>query len=229
MIVVFDHINGFGKVSDQDFIYSQPHGVLEPGETPEEVLEQGWIPWDGDWYNLRSVRIDVSEYKPHKTTRRLAKKVTALHQEFKDSPELRDLYQKYCDHHGYKRTITWEQLFTGHMIGYYIDGEIKAYSTVEHFHSVMVATQFVWDYKEPELSLGKVAQMYECVLAASSSYTHVYILGGYEKCCMYKSDFYGMEWWTGAEWSKDIELYKKLCLRDEAAIVTYDDSDLRTN
>ena len=224
MRVIFDHINGFGKVSDQDFIYSQPHGVLEPGETPEEVLEQGWIPWDGDWYNLRSVRIDLSLYKPHKTTRRLSKKVLGIHQEFEDSEELRVLYQKYCDYHSYERTITWEQLFTGHMIGYYgDDGKIIGYSAVEHFGSVMVATQFVWDYEKPELSLGKIAQMYECELAASMGYTHVYILGGYEKCCMYKSDFYGFEWWTGRDWSQDKQLFKQLCKRDEEAVVRYAD------
>lgn len=223
MRVHFDHINGFGKVSDQDFIYSQPYGELEENESPQEALNQGWIPWDGHWYNLRSVRIDLSLYKPHKTTRRLAKKVTAVHQEFTDSPELRDLYQKYCDYHGYQRTITWEQLFTGHMIAYYVDGQIKAYSAVEHFDSVMVATQFVWDYEDPELSLGKVAQMYECELARSLDYTHVYILGGYEECCMYKSDYYGFEWWTGKEWSQDKQLFKQLCKRDEEAVVRYDD------
>lgn len=223
MRVIFDHINGFGKVSNQDFIYSQPCGELEEEESSVEALENGWIPWDGDWYNLRSVRIDLSLYKPHKTTRRLAKKVTAVHQEFNDSPELRDLYKKYCEYHGYERTITWEQLFTGHMIAYYIDGQLKAYSAVEHFDSVMVATQFVWDYEEPELSLGKVAQMYECELAAHMRYTHVYILGGYEECCMYKSDYYGFEWWTGKGWSQDKDLFKKLCKRDEEAVVRYAD------
>lgn len=229
MIVHFDHVNGFGKVSDQDFIYSQPSGELEEGESPVEALENGWIPWDGAWYNLRSVRINLALYKAHETTRRLAKKVSTVYQDLTDSDELRALYKKYCDYHGFQRTITWEQLFTGKMIAYYIDDQLVGYSAVDLYDSAMVATQFVWDYADPKLSLGKVAQMNECVLAKSLGCTHVYILGGYEKCCMYKSDFYGFEWWTGTEWSKDKELYKKLCLRDEAAIVTYDDSDLRAN
>lgn len=223
MRVHFDHINGFGKVSDQDFIYSQPHGELEEGESPVDALASGWIPWDGSWYNLRSVRIDLSLYKPHKTTRRLARKITAVYQPFKDSVELRELYQKYCDYHGYERTITWEQLFTGHMIAYYYDGLIIGYSAVEHYGTVMVATQFVWDYQAPDLSLGKVAQMHECELARSLGYTHVYILGGYEQCCMYKSDYYGFEWWTGKVWSQDKKLYKQLCIRDEEAEVRYAD------
>lgn len=229
MRVVFDHINGFGKVSDQDFIYSQPHGVLEEGERPADAFEKGWIPWDGVWYNLRSVRIDLTEYKPHETTRKLGRLVDFMYEKFEDTPLYRQLYEKYCAHHGFQRTITWEQLFTGSIISYSQGAGVIGYSAVEQYDTAFVATQFVWDYAEPKLSLGKVAQMYECEVAKMLGCTHVYILGGYEKCCMYKSDFYGFEWWTGKEWSKDKELYKKLCLRDEAAIVTYDnDSDLRT-
>lgn len=228
MKVIFDHINGFGKVSDQDFIYSQPHGILEPGETAAEALANGWIPWDGVWFNLRSVRIDLSEYKPHETTRRLGRHIDFMYEKFEDTIMYRQLYEAYCKHHGFERTITWEQLFTGNIISYSQSGQIIGYSAVEVYDTAFVATQFVWDYENPKLSLGKVAQMYECQVAAMLGCTHVYILGGYEKCCLYKSDFYGFEWWTGTEWSKDKDLYKKLCLRDEAAIVTYDDSDLRT-
>lgn len=229
MKVVFDHINGFGKVSDQDFIYSQPHGILEPGETEVDALAGGWIPWDGAWYNLRSVRINLSAYKPHDTTRKQGRLIDYMFEKMEDKPIYRNLYEAYCAYHGFQRTITWEQLFTGDMISYSQNGQVLGYSAVEKYDTAFVATQFVWDYASPKMSLGKVAQMYECMVAKQLGCTHVYILGGYEKCCMYKSDFYGFEYWTGTEWSKDIELYKKLCLRDEAAILKYDDSDLRTD
>ncbi len=229
MKIIFDHINGFGKVSDQDFIYSQPHGILEPGETAAQALANGWIPWDGVWFNLRSVRIDLSEYKPHETTKRLSRHIDYQYQKFEDQLIYRELYEKYCSHHGFQRTITWEQLFTGDIISYMLNGIVIGYSAIEVYDEAFVATQFVWDYENPKLSLGKVAQMFECVVAKQLGCTHVYILGGYEKCCTYKSDFYGFEWWTGTEWSKDKDLYKRLCLRDEAAIVTYDDNDLRAD
>lgn len=223
MRVVFDHINGFGKVSDQDFIFSQPYGILEPGETPVEAFDKGWIPWDGDWYNLRSVRIDLADYKPHQTTKRLSRHIDFIYGTFEDTPEYRELYESYCAHHGFMRTITWEQMFTGHVVSYKHEGKLIGYSAVEQYDKAFMATQFVWNYTTPKLSLGKVAQMYECEVAKMIGCSHVYILGGYEKCCMYKSDFYGFEWWTGNEWSKDKELYKRLCERDEKAIVSYDD------
>lgn len=221
MKVVFNHIVGFGKVKDLDFIHSEPHGILEEGETEVEAFEKGWIIWDGIWYNIRSVRIDLSEYKPHETTKRLSRHIDFMYEEFKDKPVYRELYEKYCKHHGFQRTITWEQLFTGNIISYLHEGKIIGYSAVEKYDTVFCATQFVWDYETPKLSLGKVAQMYECEVAKMLGCTHVYILGGYEKCCLYKSDFYGFEWWTGLEWSRDKELYKSLCERDDKVILTY--------
>jgi arginyl-tRNA--protein-N-Asp/Glu arginylyltransferase len=222
MKVIFDHINGFGKVSDQDFIYSEPHGILEEGESEVEAFEKGWIPWDGAWYNLRSVRINLLEYKPHETTKRLSKHIDFVYEKFEDKLIHRELYESYCKHHGFERTVTWEQLFTGNIISYFNNGILIGYSAVEKYDNAFCATQFVWNYETPKLSLGKVAQMYECEVAKMLGCTHVYILGGYEKCCLYKSDFYGFEWWTGLEWTTDKELYKNLCERDNKAIVTYD-------
>jgi hypothetical protein len=221
--VRFNHIEGFGKVSAQDFIYSQPQGFLEPGENPNDALNQGWIPWDGAWYNVRSVRINLSKYKPHDTTRKKARLIDYQYQPFEDKPVYREIYDKYLAHHGFERTISWEQLFTGRMIEYRLMGKTIGYSCIDIYHNALVVKQFVWDYEDPSLSLGKVAQFQECRLAAVMDCDYVYILGGYEKCCLYKADFYGMEWWTGNEWSSDKELYKQLCLRDEQILVEGDD------
>lgn len=224
MKIVFDHISGFGKVSNQDFIYSNPQGILEPGETAAEAFDKGWILWDGFWYNLRSVRINLAQYKPNKTTEKLSRQIRYTYEVFTDKPVYRELYEQYCNYHGFKRTITWEQLFTGNVICYYHQNILVGYSTVQQYDHAFLASQFVWNYKDPKLSLGKVAQMYECQIARQElGCTHVYLLGGYEKCCLYKADYKGFEWWTGSNWSQDKTLYKTLCERDERALVQYDD------
>lgn len=222
MRVVFDHIEGFGKVSHQDFIYSSPVGHLEDWETAQSALETGWIPWDGVWYNMRSVRINLEHYRPSATTKRLSHKIDFVYQKFKDDSLYYQLYDDYCEHHGYQRVISWEQLRSQKMISYFHENKEIGFSAVEQYDKAFVASQFVWDYKQPKLSLGKVAQHYECEVAKMLGCTHVYILGGYEKSCLYKADFHGMEWWTGDEWTNDTALYKHLCLRDENATVRYD-------
>jgi hypothetical protein len=52
------------------------------------------------------------------------------------------------------------------------------------------------------------------------------LLGGYEKCCAYKSQYQGFEFWTGTEWSNDTELYKKLVERDERIVIKIEDEDI---
>ena len=41
-----------------------------------------------------------------------------------------------------------------------------------------------------------------------------YLGSGYEKSSEYKANYKGFEWWTGAEWSKNKRLYRRLCRRD---------------
>ena len=75
MLVTFDHINGFGKITQQDFIYSNPEGSLEKNETPDDALNLGWIPWKGKWYNHRSIRINLKNYYPSKSIKKDYKKI----------------------------------------------------------------------------------------------------------------------------------------------------------
>ena len=48
----------------------------------------------------------------------------------------------------------------------------------------------------------------------------MYIGLGYEKSCIYKSDYKGFEFWNGELWSDDVEHYKFLCERDSSIIET---------
>ena len=171
---------------------------------------------------MRSVRLDLSRYKPNETTLKLAKKIGYTRQGFQDLPLFRNIFDSYVQHHGFSREISFDQLQDHDMIIYHYEGRIVGFSLVKYYGDAMVASQFVWDYADPKLSLGKIAQYCECQVAEDMECTHVYILGGYEKCCLYKSDFYGFEWWTGKQWSQDKELYQQLCYRDESVKITYD-------
>jgi hypothetical protein len=62
----------------------------------------------------------------------------------------------------------------------------------------------------------------EVEYAKKLALNHLYIGQGYESGSKYKSEFKGFEWWTGTEWSRDVELYKKLCDND-STINTIDD------
>ena len=109
MRVFFDHVTGFGKVSDLEVIVNCAYGLIEENESPADALCTGWIPWEGKWYNERSTRLDLSLYKPSKTTRKLSKFITVQAGDIDASlEEYNILYDKYCKHHGFKRDIKLE-------------------------------------------------------------------------------------------------------------------------
>lgn len=215
MKVYFDHISGFGKVSDLEVIVNCAYGILEPNESSVDALKEGWIPWEGKWYNERSTRINLSKYKPTKTTKKLAKRIIVQAGNILASLEqYTELYEKYCQYHSFKRDIKIESFKDCSVIEYYTD-HLVGISLYRQFDTQFVAYQFIWDYENPKLSLGTVAQMVECETAKLLGCEYIYLLGGYEECCRYKSRYPGFEFWTGKEWSTDIDLYSTLVARDE--------------
>lgn len=215
MKVYFDHVTGFGKVSDLEVIVNCAYGILEPNESDIDALKQGWIPWEGKWYNERSTRINLSEYSPSKTTKKLAKNIIVELGSLDASLEkYEELYDKYCKYHGFKRDIKLESFKDCSVIEYHTD-ELIGISLYKQFDTQFVAYQFIWNYADPRLSLGTIAQMVECETAKLLSCEYVYLLGGYEQCCLYKSNYRGFEFWTGQEWSTDVDLYRRLIERDE--------------
>jgi len=223
MKVFFDHVSGFGKVSDLEVIVNGAYGILEPDESTTNALHQGWIPWEGKWYNERSTRLNLTLYRPTKTTRKLSKKVIVEAGDITANLEAyTELYEKYCKYHGFKRDIKLESFKDCRVIEYWTDN-LVGISLYRQFETEFVAYQFIWDYQDPKLSLGTVAQYYECETAKILGCEYVYLLGGYERCCLYKSNYSGFEFWTGQEWSTDIELYTVLVERDEKIkIINYD-------
>jgi len=213
--IYFDHIKGFGKISNIEVIVNCAYGILESNESSIDALKQGWIPWKGKWYNERSTRIDLNKYFPSKTTRKISKKIiTQIGNLSTKKEEYLELYEKYCEYHRFKRDIDLLSFKDCSVIEYW-NGNLIGISLYKVFENQFVAYQFIWDYVEPKLSLGTVAQMYECETARAYGCEYVYLLGGYEKCCLYKSNYSGFEFWTGEKWSTDIELYNSLIERDE--------------
>lgn len=217
--VVFDHIEGFGKITKQDFIYSDPKGI-NLKEDYLDYLEEGWVEWENYWYNLRSTRILIKDYTPTKTTRKLAKRVNLTYtvltsQQLK---VLNPIYKKYVKVKDFTRNISLKSFEGFSAIFYWNQEELVGASIYKLYNqeekSALVVYQFLWDYQDPKLSLGNVAQYFEIKLAQAKGCNYVYLMGGYEESCIYKSQFKGFEWWTGKEWSEDIKLYQELCQRD---------------
>jgi hypothetical protein len=230
MQITFNHIEGFGKITHQDLIYSNPEGILEQKEIPDDALQNGWIPWKGKWYNHRSVRIDLKNYKPSKTVRKDSKKIQMDFMpisNFNEYDVAEKIYKIYCEKNNFNRNIPILEIIkdSSHFFKFKYENIIRGYTFSKLYDYSLLSPEFIQDFTCPKISLGSISQHYECVTAKFLNKKYVYIFGGYESTCIYKCNFHGMEWWTGKEWSKDMALYKKLCMRDDLIkIENYDNN-----
>lgn len=231
MQIIFDHITGFGKITHQDFIYSNPEGILENTDTPDDALDRGWIPWKDRWYNHRSVRINLDEYHPGKTTKKDFKKITCDFKsilEFKDFEKAKNIYNIYCEKNSFLRTISISDIINDSscFFEFKYQNKTRGYTFSSLYKESMVSHEFIQDFSCKNFSLGSISQHYECLTARNLNKKYVYLMGAYETTCLYKCNFYGMEWWTGKEWSRDKNLLYKLCQRDNNIRIDGYDNDL---
>ena len=109
-----------------------------------------------------------------------------------DKNQLRRIYKKYCEH---KRFSSVEPLFDfdidySDIIGYYDNNSLVAFSLVQRVdnHSVR-GIQFAWDYANPKLRLGWIANYHECAYYKQLGFEYYY-LGEHDS---YKSKLDGYE------------------------------------
>jgi len=94
------------------------------------------------------------------------------------------------------------------------NGKIVAITKLLNYSNDVETHFFIWNYHNPDLHLGTVSLEHEIWWAKHNGYKYLYTGPGYEQSSIYKSQFPGFEWWTGMEWSNDVEMYNELCKRD---------------
>jgi hypothetical protein len=193
-----------------------------------EALENGWLIANNEWYQSRSVRINIDEYFKKLKKKPLPEDYSIWHKDNmneEDIEAVKKVYKEFCDKKGFD--IQYD-LFS--------DSDRSAWLIIYKGLEAVAFTKFIrytdayesqftaWNYSEPKLSLAKRMVEFEAGLsnALFPNTKYLYIGQGYEKGSAYKADFAGFEWWTGNEWSTDREVYKSLCARD-SSINTLDD------
>jgi hypothetical protein len=230
----FVHENGFGRITDGDILYAPVKAWIT---APMWGLENGWAPneWssEGDWFQARMTRVAVGSPAPkpphhskvsYGVSATIDPEVMArihaayiAHRGFSDHLPISETYGKREPTH--KRFITFTSKASGEMV---------AFTLMRLFHAddrvALSSLQFSWDYADPRLSLGRLSAKVERQIAAEMGADYLYLGPGYQIACRYKAAEEGFEWWTGQEWSNDIDTYIRLCSRDDS-IKTLDDID----
>tara|TARA_Y100001972_G_C7630997_1_gene316722 strand:- start:369 stop:1133 length:765 start_codon:yes stop_codon:yes gene_type:complete len=223
----------YGRMSDCDLSFCLVNAYDILPEEEKHALENGWTLGEEVreaplWWQGRSTRLKVSEFKFNRKTRKMLRPVKGIETTFKPAKEcnleeLTDVYQKYCKYRGYNiennyvqnLLVDIDKKFTGE---YRENGILRGYVICRKYHETaksMSSVQFCWDYHKPRMFLGKYSCIKEIEFAKEAGLEWVYMGDGYQKICEYKSYLPGFQFWTGREWSEDIDFYKKLTSNDD--------------
>jgi hypothetical protein len=212
MQIIFS--NKFGTHSKSSIILSYPE-LIDVSEYEIDIaLDQGWLITAQKnreiWYQSRSTRtrLDQINYKFLNSWKIL------------DHPYpvklLDNIYNQYCLHKHYRKYFEVNEFLSRDIImSYYLNDSMTAWTKLRKYsENAIESTLFVWDYQKPESHLGINSLRHELAWAKTQDYKYFYMGPGYEKNSIYKSDIDGFEWWTGREWSQDVDEYIWLCKRD---------------
>ena len=214
-----EHIYGSQEKHDLQIVKISLDTNLEFSE--KEAIENGWLINNNEWYQTRSTRINIDKYLEKYNKPTLSKQRVGFFWNNDINDEIRDsidkIYKQYCQ---YKKFDTDFKLHvdenrSGWLLVY--DHDMPVAFTKCLFYNVygMESQYTAWNYHNPKLSISKKLVYYEMQKAKQLTISnYLYIGQGYEIGSMYKADYPGFEWWTGSEWSTNIEEYKRLCARD---------------
>jgi hypothetical protein len=216
MKLIFDHINGFGKMAKETFLY---YGCLAKVDKKEfsDALETGWFPIDSDyWFQCRSTRINLEKYETKKEILKKTKLIT--YRIWKpDINLIKPIYEKYLKYKNFNyNNLTLEDIVknASNLILYYYENKLIGFLAYKIINKSFLSIEFAWDYEKPSLSLGHVSRHVESIIAKQKKCKYIYMSAGYETCSLYKSHYPGFEWWKGFDWSSDSEHFRKLCYTD---------------
>jgi len=243
--IYFRHYSG--AITQYDYMFFDCMAEV-PLEEEDLALQEGWLPDDyfipnnGDknhWYQARQTRINLKKFEDSKSAKKTRKKCNNIEIKAYKAQEvnldvLTNIFDKYIEYKNFKPwslapLIKLEKERKFFLVYHSTSSEKGGWHTPIAFtymrdvgSNSVFSTQFAWDYSEPKLYLGKYANLAEIDYCIKNNKDYMYMGMGYENCCIYKSDYKGFEFWTGQDWSDDIEHYKFLCERDSKITKTSD-------
>ena len=235
--------NELSKINAIDYYFHLYIDNVPDNEIPE-MFNQGFLPdfWqikfhdkeNLKWKNIRSTRLNLkdksfNDFKPNHYNNRM-NKIKKENIIFCDSKsptiplseiesQINNVWLAYCDYKDFKNENEFENFkFNNDLFRYFFvinpNNRLEAFSITYQNENLMYIIEQCWNYLTPKLSLLRFLLFHKIRLCIESKMDFLYLGEGYFENCLYKSEFPYFEWWTGQEWSNDIEKYNSLCKLD---------------
>jgi len=205
----------------------------EPGETPADLFEQGFLPSSREldrFYLCRQVRINLRKYRLSSENRRILRKGNGLSAKlvprvgFDYTSQRRQFYKTYADIKFGKDTMPYERLdslFAGKLTS-----DLLVITDSQSGMEVGTATLYLeppalayyyyafYDLNYYSRNLGMFMMTSAVTLFAGQGFDFLYLGSCYSQNALYKTQFSGAEFFNGFRWSDNLEELKYLIRRE---------------
>jgi arginyl-tRNA--protein-N-Asp/Glu arginylyltransferase len=207
--------------------------VPEPGETPGDLMERGFLPSSpamDRFYLCRNLRIELSRYRATSENRRILRKGEGIEMallgrgEFVFDADRRAAWKRYADRRFGQGVMSWERLdglLESRQVTHLL--EFRDRSSGCELGTVLLYLEeprlayycyAFYDLDHSERSLGLIMMTRAVEFFAGRGVRHLHVGTCYAERSLYKTQFSGLEFFNGARWSSDIEELKYLLRRE---------------
>lgn len=212
-------------------------GFPEPGDRIENIFDRGFLPSIPDmsrFYLCRQVRIQLDDFKPSSENRRILRKGSAIHSrliplnQFEFSPERKNFCLDYAAKKlgdGVMSSERFEALIQSKLITHVLVFTDEGAEPPKEVGIVLLhlnPSQFAYyyfsfydlDYTDRSLGIFMMTRAVEHFNEVKCPY--LYLGSVYTRQSLYKTNFAGLEFFNGVEWSRDVKQLKYLIRRGSA-------------
>jgi arginyl-tRNA--protein-N-Asp/Glu arginylyltransferase len=206
----------------------------EPGETPGDLLNQGFLPSSREldrFYLCRQIRVALARFRPSSENRRILRKgegiVAALvpRAEFEYTPQRRQFYKQYADARFGQGVMSFDRLdslfagkITSHLLTFTDTRSGAEVGTVTCYvepTSMVYYYYAFYDLNYHSRNLGMFMMTSGVGFFAERGFRFLYLGSCYLPNAVYKTQFAGAEFFNGVCWSANLGELKFLLERGQ--------------
>lgn len=214
--------------------------VPEAHETPADVFNRGFLPNSPNldrFYLCRNIRVELDKYQPSSENRRILRKggniafKLILRSDFDFTPQWREFCKSYADAKFGQDVMSYERLdklmsspIISHLVIFTDNASGKDIGLVMlYLQQPAMAFYYYafYDLQFPADHLGMFMMTAAAGLMKEQCIAFLYLGSCYSRSALYKTQFPGVQFFNGNQWSKNIAELKYLIDKDNNVITKH--------
>jgi hypothetical protein len=205
--------------------------LKEEGDSQEQLYSSGFLPMrniPNVYYLSRSVRVGLKGFEISSENRRILKKTENFNSrlfalnEFEYGPRVQKMCKDYANQRlrGIITSASIKNIFSGKVYSHVFVFENKKNREEAGFAVVRITEKIIqyghsfYDLSYLSDNLGARMMLEAVIWAKENQKSHIYLGTCYSQNALYKTEFKGVEFFNGFEWSSDLEELKYLVRRE---------------